>query len=208
MATTNSANLASLARLRHPAVYAALLFAVTFLTYLPVTVAGFIWNDRDYVTAPALRSLDGLRRIWFEIGATEQFYPVLHSFFWLQHRLWGNAAAGYHITNILLHAGSACVLAAILLRLRIRGAWLAAFLFAMHPVCVESVAWISEQKNTLSTLLYLITALLYLNYDATRRPHFYWTGLLVFVIALLSKSVTATLPPALLVVFWWQRGRL
>ncbi len=132
----------------------ALLIAAAFLTYLPAINAAFIWNDSDYVTAPALRSLEGLWRIWFEIGATEQYYPLLHSAFWVQHKLWGDWATGYHVLNILLHAASAFVLALVLRRLAIeRGAaWLAAFIFALHPVCVESVAWISEQKNTLSLL--------------------------------------------------------
>lgn len=186
----------------------ALLVLATFAAYLPAIRAGFIWNDRDYVTAPALRSLDGLRRIWFELGATEQYYPVLHSFFWFQQKLWGDSPAGYHLVNIGLHAACACMLAVLLLRLGVRGAWLAAGIFALHPVYVESVAWISEQKNTLSTLLYLLTGWLYLRFDASRKPAHYWMAVALFCIALLSKSVTATLPPALLVVFWWKRGRL
>lgn len=188
----------------------ALLIAAAFLTYLPAINAAFIWNDSDYVTAPALRSLEGLWRIWFEIGATEQYYPLLHSAFWVQHKLWGDWATGYHVLNILLHAASAFVLALVLRRLAIeRGAaWLAAFIFALHPVCVESVAWISEQKNTLSLLFYLLAALLYLRAHAERRSGLYLVATATFVLALLSKSVTASLPAALLVVIWWQRGRL
>jgi tetratricopeptide (TPR) repeat protein len=184
------------------------LLAATFLAYLPAVNADFIWNDSDYVTAPALRSTAGLGRIWFEVGATEQYYPFLHSAFWVQHRLWGDHPAGYHVVNILLHAGSAILLLLILRRLAIPGAALAAFVFALHPVYVESVAWISEQKNTLSLFCYLLAALAYLRFDATRRAPVYWVATALFVIALLSKSVTATLPPTLLVVFWWQRGRL
>ncbi|MBI4626422.1 MAG: hypothetical protein HY736_24790 [Verrucomicrobia bacterium] len=83
------------------------VFVATLLAYLPAVNASFIWNDSDYVTAPALRSLDGLWRIWFEVGATEQYYPFLHSAFWMQHRLWGDAPAGYYLVNIVLHAGAA-----------------------------------------------------------------------------------------------------
>ena len=184
------------------------LVAATLLTYLPAVRAGFIWNDRDYVTAPDLRSLDGLARIWFEVGATEQYYPVLHSAFWVQHRLWGDAPMGYHLANILLHAGAAGLLAAVLRRLAIPGAGLAAAIFALHPVCVESVAWISEQKNTLSLVFYLGSALLYLRFDASRRRATYLGATALFLLALLSKTTTATLPAALLVVFWWQRGRI
>ncbi len=184
------------------------MFAVTFLAYAPALRGGFIWNDSDYVTAPALRSVAGFWRIWFELGATEQYYPLLHSAFWIEHRLWGDAAVGYHLFNVAAHATSACLLAAILRRLMIPGAWLAAFVFALHPVGVESVAWISEQKNTLSLVFYLLAALVYLRFDATRRPRWHALATLLFVAGLLTKSVIATLPPALLVIFWWQRGRI
>jgi len=186
----------------------ALIFAAALVAYLPAIRAGLIWNDSDYLTRPDLRSLRGLGRIWFELGATEQYYPVLHSAFWLEHRLWGDALAGYHLLNVLWHAAAACLLVAVLRRLAIPGAWLAGILFVLHPVAVESVAWISEQKNTLSLVFYLGAALAYLRFDEGRRPRPYLLGLALFVLALLSKSVTATLPAALLVVLWWRRGRL
>jgi protein O-mannosyl-transferase len=208
MASVHPSDLPAARPARGPLALGALLIFATLIAYAPALSAGFIWNDNDYVTAPALRSWAGLGRIWFEVGATEQYYPVLHGFFWLQHALWGDAASGYHLTNILLHGANAGLLVAVLLRLRIGGAWLAGFIFALHPVCVESVAWVAEQKNTLSTLLYLLAALAYLRFDTTRRSPAYAFATALFVIALLSKSVTATLPAALLVVFWWQRGRL
>ena len=185
-----------------------LIFCVTLLAYLPALSGDFIWNDSDYVTAPALRSLDGLGRIWTEPGATQQYYPVLHSAFWAQHRLWGDHPLGYHIVTLLLHASSAVLFALILRRLGSPGAWLAALLFALHPAHVESVAWITEQKNTLSLAFYLAAALVYLRFDETRQPRTYVAALALFVLSLLSKTVTATLPAALLVVFWWKRGRL
>ncbi len=187
---------------------ALLLFAMTLLAYAATRHAGFVWNDPDYVTRADLRSWSGLWRIWFEVGSTEQHYPILHGAFWLEHRLWGDAAAGYHLVNVLLHAGSACLFAAILRRLAIPGAWLAAFIFALHPVAVESVAWISEQKNTLSTFFYLAAALVYLRYDEDRRPAVYRVAMILFLLALLSKSLTATLPAALLVIVWWRRGSI
>ncbi len=184
------------------------LFVVTLVAYAPAITAEFIWNDSDYVTAPEIRSLSGLGRIWFDVGATEQYYPLLHSAFWVQHQLWGDAPTGYHLVNIFLHATAACLLVAALRRLAIPGAWLAGFIFALHPVYVESVAWISEQKNTLSLVFYLVAALLYLRFEQERRRNLYVAATGVFVLALLSKSVTATLPAALLVVLWWKRGRL
>lgn len=185
-----------------------LLLGATLLTYLPALQSGFIWNDSDYVTAPALRSVDGFWRIWFELGATEQYYPLLHSAFWLEHRLWGDQPFGYHLVNVLQHVTAACLLALVLRRLAIPGPWLVAFLFALHPVMVESVAWISEQKNTLSLVFYLAAALVYLRFDESRRPRPYAYATLLFGCALLTKTVTASLPAALLVVFWWRRGRI
>ncbi len=185
-----------------------LLFAVTLLAYLPAMRGGFLWDDDFHVTQPELQSVEGLRRIWFEMGATQQYYPLLHSAFWVEHRLWGDSVVGYHLANILLHAAAACLLVAVVRRLALPGAYLAGLIFALHPVCVESVAWISEQKNTLSTVLYLGAALVYLHFDRDRRPSHYFLALGLFVLALLTKTVTATLPAALLVVFWWRRGRL
>jgi len=170
--------------------------------------AGFIWDDDAHVTRPALRTLHGLWRIWFEPGATQQYYPLLHSLFWCEHRIWGGAAAGYHAANVGLHAAAACLLFRLLRRLEVPVPMLGAALFAAHPVCAESVAWISEQKNTLSAALYLAAALLYLRYDRDRGPGAYAAATALFALALLSKSVTATLPAALLVILWWRRGRL
>jgi tetratricopeptide (TPR) repeat protein len=213
-----------------------LVVFATLVAYLPSLSGEFIWNDSDYVTAPALRSLVGLARIWTELGATQQYYPLLHSAFWLQHFIFGDNPIGYHVVTLLLHAGCAVLFALVLRRLldsnppqsnsspskgkpssvasgavpqRYPGAeWLAAMLFALHPVHVESVAWITEQKNTLSLAFYLGSALTYLQFDETRRRRSYCWALALFVLSLLCKTVTATLPAALLVTFWWRRGRL
>ncbi len=187
---------------------AAALVAAVFLVYQPVWQAGPIWDDDMHLTGPELRSWQGLWRIWTDFRATPQYYPVTHSVFWIEHTLWGDATLGYHLANILLHATAALLVARILSRLAIPGAWLAAAIFALHPVQVESVAWITELKNTLSAVLYLGAAIVYLRFDQTRKAGWYWAGLGLFLLALASKTVTATLPGALLVVFWWQRGRL
>jgi len=187
---------------------ATVLFVAVLVVYWPTLSAGYIWDDSGHVTAPDLQSWSGLARIWFEPGATQQYYPLLHSAFWLEHRLWGEAAAGYHFINILWHAVAACLFGSILRRLQLPGAWLAALLFAVHPVCVESVAWISEQKNTLSTVFYLAAALAWLCFEDDRSAKRYAAATILFVAALLTKTVTATLPAALLVVVWWRRGRL
>ncbi len=200
---------ASITENRTPARWAwPAIGAATLLAYAPALRNGFIWNDPDYVTRPELRSLPGLARIWGRVGATEQYYPVLHTAFWAEHRLWGDSPLGYHLANVLLHALAAGLFGLLLRRLGVRGAWLGALLFALHPVAAESVAWVSEQKNTLSAVLYLLAALAYFKwrYEGGRGRYLLAGGL--FALAVLSKSVAATLPAALLVVLWWKEGRL
>lgn len=184
------------------------LLAAALLAYAPAWHGGLLWDDKAHITAPGLRSAEGLWRIWFDVGATQQYYPVAHSAFWLMYKLWGDHTLGYHLANIVLHALSAFLLALILRRLSIPGACFAATIFALHPVFVESVAWISELKNTLSGAFCFGAALAYFHFDTDRRRRPYAIALGLFLLALLSKSVTATLPAVLLAVFWWQRGRL
>jgi tetratricopeptide (TPR) repeat protein len=188
--------------------FAAALVAAVFLAYQPAWRGGFVWDDDQHVTRPELRSWQGLYHIWFNVGATLQYYPFVHSLFWVEHRLWGDATLGYHLVNLLLHATAAVMAAVVLRRLAIPGAYLAAAIFALHPLQVESVAWITEHKNTLSAVFYLGAGLAYLRFDRTRKAACYFAALGLFLLALLSKTVTGTLPGALLVIFWWQRGRL
>ena len=189
-----------------------LLFAglvlLTLAVYYPVWHGGMLWDDDAHMTRADLRSIGGLWRIWFDVGATQQYYPAVHSAFWLFSQLWGENTLGYHLVTIVLHASSAFLVALILRRLAIPGGVLAALIFAVHPVHVESVAWITELKNTLSGVCYLAAALLYLRYDESRDRRWYAAAAGLFVFALLSKTVTATLPAALLVIFWWKRGRI
>ncbi len=185
-----------------------LISIVTVLVYLPAMNGKQIWDDDAHITKPDLQSVRGLSRIWFEVGATQQYYPLLHSAFWLEHKLWGDSVLGYHLVNVLWHLISITLLYLILKRLKIPGALLATAIFALHPVMVESVAWISEQKNTLSAVFYLSAMLVYLEFDQSRRRSQYLIALGLFVLGLLTKTVIATLPAALLVIFWWQRGSL
>jgi protein O-mannosyl-transferase len=194
-----------------------LLFGLALGCYWPGLNGGMLWDDQAHVTRPDLRSLAGLGRIWTDLHATQQYYPLLHSAFWFEHRLWGDATLGYHLINVALHAAAAGLLILLLRQIKVPGAGLAGVIFVVHPVCVESVAWISEQKNTLSLVLYLGSALLYLHSERLRDAGpasgraawaAYGEAFALFVFALLTKSVTATLPAALLVVIWWQRRRL
>lgn len=207
--------------------YALALLVLTLLAYIPAMSADFIWDDDAYVTENRhLRSLDGLVNIWTDTGATPQFYPVVHTSFWVEYQLWALWPTGYHVTNIVLHAAVSVLLFLVLRRLGVPGAWLAGAIFALHPVHAESVAWVTERKNLLSGVCYLLAMLAYLRFEPTlarpserdadaagsetpsRRWGFYALALLAFVAALLSKSVTATLPAVLLVIAWWRWGKL
>ncbi len=189
----------------------------TLVTYAPAMQAGFIWDDDQYVTEnPHLASIEGLVRIWTELRATPQYYPVVFTSFWLEHKLWGLEPAGFHVVNILLHALCGVLIWLVLKRLAFPWALPAALLFLLHPVHVESVAWVTERKNVLSGVFYLASALVMVRFlgleSSDGRPRWDWRsygiGFLLFVAALLSKSVTCSLPAALLLVTWWKKGRI
>jgi tetratricopeptide (TPR) repeat protein len=193
---------------------AGLLVALVLVTYLPALAAGFVWDDDYYVFAnPTLRDLAGLRAIWLDVFATPQYYPLVHTSFWLEYRFAGASPHLYHFTNVTLHAANAVLLWRLLARLAVPGAWLAAAIFALHPVQVESVAWITERKNVLSTFFYLCAALAYLRFSASAddgapRWRLYGGSWLLYLAALASKSVSASLPAALLLALWWKRGAI
>jgi len=185
-----------------------LLLVATFVSHWQAIGGGFIWDDDAHITRLDLRGVEGLWAIWTKLGATQQYYPLVHSFFWFEHLFWGDSALYYHITNILLHTLVALLVVLVVKELGIRGAWVAGFIFALHPVHVESVAWITEQKNTISAIFYLMAALYYIKFDKDRNYRVYILSSALFICALLSKTVTATLPAALLVIFWWQKGKI
>jgi Flp pilus assembly protein TadD len=185
-----------------------LLLAATLFAYAPAWNGQPLFDDDKHMTRPDLRSATGLLRIWTQPGATVQYYPIVYTVYWLEHFLFGDSAPGHHLLNILLHFFSALLIVRILQRLGIPGAWLAGGIFALHPVMVESVAWISEMKNTLSGVFCLAAALTYLKFDGERTRKHYTAAFFLFLLGLLAKSAIITLPAALLVVFWWKRGSI
>ena len=196
---------------------AVLLILITLVVYSPIRHAGFIWDDDDYVTRnTTLSEPGGLARIWFKLGATPQYYPLVFSSFWIEHKLWAFNPLGYHCVNVVLHALSAVLVWLVLRRLALPGAWVAAAIFALHPVQAESVAWVTERKNVLSLVFALGSTLAWLGYlrigDAhPERAHsrgLYVLSLVLFACALLSKTVVCTLPVVLGVVLWWKREKL
>jgi tetratricopeptide (TPR) repeat protein len=187
---------------------ALFLAASTFLAYQPVWHGRPLWDDWRHMTNPGLASLSGLGRIWLEPGLTQRFDPLVDTAFWIEKKLWGTAPLGYHVVSITCHVGAALLLVAVLRRLQIKGAWFAAAIFALHPVHVESVAWISELKNTLSGVFFLGTVLAYLRFDGTRTTSSYATAMGLFVAALLGKTTAVVWPIGMLVILWWKRSPL
>ncbi len=191
---------------------AAILFALVLLAYLPLWRAGFVWDDDTMLTGNRLiHAGDGLRQFWFTRNA-QDYWPVTSTTLWIEWRLWGLNPLGYHLTNLALHLGEVFLLWAVLRRLRVPGAWLAALLFAVHPINVESVTWIAQRKNLMALLFALLAVHCFLKsgaVDRTARPRFatlwYSLSLLAFIIAMLSKGSVATLPLVLAGIVAWHR---
>ncbi len=204
---------------------AALIIVATFLAYFPCLSGRFIWDDESLVTNNHLiKASDGLYRFWCTTEAID-YWPVTNTTLWFEWRLWGMNATGYHVTNLVLHIATTLLIWIILRKLSIPGAFFAALIFAIHPVNVESVAWIAQRKNTLSMLFFLLSILWYLKFEipsslsshhssassvycppsTVHRPLFYWLSLAAFVLAMLSKGSVAVLPVLLLVILWWLR---
>jgi tetratricopeptide (TPR) repeat protein len=202
------------------AVGALAIVALVSIAYSPVIGAGFVWDDDQNVTDNAtLRSLSGLGKIWSDPLANQQYYPLTHTSFWLEYHAWGLNPTGYHVTNVVLHALVAVLLWEILQRVGVRGAWAIAAIFGLHPVHVESVAWVTERKNVLSGVWYMIAVLAWLAWQGIdERPHgaaarpgrrwYYAASIAAFALALLSKTATSMLAPAMLLLLWWKRDRM
>jgi hypothetical protein len=192
---------------------ALLLFVAIVIAYQPAWHAGFIWDDDRYVTDnPLLSTKDGLLQIWFSPKYTpSQYFPLTYTALRIEHSLWGLNPAGYHWVNILLHAVNALMVWQLLKRLSVPGAWLAAAIFALHPVQVESVAWISEQKNILSLFFILLALRAWIEF-VEERPKRLWRWycltVIFFALALFSKTTACTLPAALILILWLKERRI
>ena len=188
------------------------LCLLVLVSYLPAMLWGdFVWDDLMMTATPAVSEASGLRQIWFspaEIKAEGHYWPLVYSLFWLQHKLWGFNPAGFHVVNVLLHLANTLLLWHLLRRLGVPGAWVVATVFAVHPVHVESVAWVIELKDVLSGLLYLSAALAWVRFTEVPRPGRYLASLALYAAGLLAKSVVVTLPAVLLIRQWWQNGRV
>jgi len=196
-------------KLRQAAFWGLLLAVVTLIAYGPAWRAGFIWDDDAYVTDnPLLTAPDGLRRIWFSLDSPSQYFPLTYTSFYIERHIWGLNSTGYHLVNILLQSINAILLWRVLTRLAVPGAWLAAAIFALHPVQVESVAWITERKNLLMGFFFLLSIrqwLLFLDGTSARTFLNYLLALVFFALSLAAKTTACTLPAALLLILWLKK---
>jgi tetratricopeptide (TPR) repeat protein len=187
---------------------AGIVLAVLWV-YSPAVHGDWLWDDDWYVTnQPLVRDLNGLWKFWFAPGSWVEYYPVEETLLWIEWHLFGNDTFGYHLVTITLHALNALLVWRLLARLGLRKAWLGGFLFAVHPAAVDSVAWIAETKNTLSTLPCLLAMIAWVDYEDARKPRDYALALFYFTLALLCKIAVAPLPFVLVLYAWWKRRRI
>lgn len=190
---------------------ALLLVVMVVVAYYPAFHAGFIWDDDDYVTEnPLLIAPDGLWRIWFSVDSPSQYFPLVYTTFRFEYSLWGLQPFGYHAVNIFMHAANAILVWVLLSRLAIPGAWFAAAIWAVHPVQVESVAWITERKNVLSTLFFILSLMSYNAFVDRLRPmsRRYATALGFYALALFAKTTAVTMPVVMVILLWWKKHRM
>ena len=211
-----SANASSLTAatsyVRQDALALVALGLLVVVCYLPAMLwGGFVWDDSILLDAKPVQDVSGLWQIWFSPSAIEgegHYWPLVYTTFWLEHKLWGFDPTGYHIVNVLLHLANTLLLCHLMRRLAVPGAWVVAAVFAVHPLHVESVAWVIERKDVLSGLFYLASALVWMRFVEQSRRGWYVCSLVLYAAGLLSKSIVITLPVALLLWHWWQQGRV
>jgi tetratricopeptide (TPR) repeat protein len=200
--------------------FGALLVFATLTAYLPALRGDFLWDDDSWTSkiSGLLAGVSGLRQMWTHLTALQQYYPLTGSTFWLDYHLWGFSALPYHIENVLLHCLASLLFWRLLHQLRVPGAALAAAIFALHPVMVESVGWVTERKNVLSLVFYLGALLSYGRFVGFwnpgacgvtwRRRVDYTFALLLALAAVLAKATAFSVPFVILLICWWKRGRV
>ena len=209
---------------RAPWLLFGLLSIATLLCYWPCLNGDFVWDDDAWTLRleKLFRDFSGLKVIWTNLTALQQYYPLTATTFWLDYHLWGFWTLPYHLENLLLHLLAVFLFWRLLTRLEVPGAWLAPAVFALHPIMVESVGWITERKNVLAQLLFLAALLRYGCFSNFWKPitqgqeeksrvmrfRAYAGALLLFLAAYLAKATVFCLPAVLLLICWWKRGGL
>jgi protein O-mannosyl-transferase len=187
---------------------ALLIVAAGFWVFAPALRGDWLMDDDMYLTQNALLNDPArLWKIWFAPGSLIEYYPIEASAQAIQWYLWHTDTLGYHLTNLILHVLGALLVWRLLSKFGLHLAWLGGFLFAIHPAVVESVAWISEFKNTLSLPLFLLSMCAWIDYEERGRSRDYFLALVLFFIAMLCKISMAPFPLVILLYAWWKRGR-
>lgn len=209
---------------RNRIVVAALIILAGLWIYSPAYHGEWLWDDDQLLLAnptvqhrvssdakAATDSWTTLRQIWFKPDSAD-YFPLFTTALWAQWPFFGTDSTGYHVTTILLHIAGALLLWALLAKMKIPGAWLAGLVFAIHPVCVSSVAWVSETKNTLSLPLFLVACLCWVSQDdeadRRKRQWLYALSIVFFLLAMLAKTSVVAFPVITLLYAWWKRGKI
>ncbi len=188
---------------------AFVIIAAALWIYWPVLNGGFIWDDGWYITLnPLLHDWSGLWKYWFSPGSWIEYYPINGTLLWIQYQLWGEHTLGYHLVTLALHITGALLVWRLLAQFGLRLAWLGGLLFAIHPVQVQSAAWICELKNTASLPLAVLAMSAWINFEEHGRKRDYQLALLLFVLSMLAKITMAPFPIVMLLYAWWKRGRV
>ena len=193
---------------------AALIIGVGLWVYAPAFHGDWLWDDDWYITRnPLLRTTAGLASFWFHPGIWVEYYPIQETVLWIEWHLFGTDTLGYHLVTVALHLADALLVWRLLDKLGLRKAWLGGLIFAVHPACVDSVAWIVEIKNTLSMLPFLLALCAWVDYEnrpspGIQSPLDYGRALLLFTAAMLCKMTVSPFPALILIYAWWKRGRI
>ncbi len=212
------------------------LFLLVLFVFAPAYHAGFIWDDDQLLTAnPQVHDNWGWLTLWAS-PATADYFPLMSTTLWLEYhlgqipnvigpalaQLWNvdylqamahmhpldNPLNGYHIMNVIFHGIAVVLTWRMLKRLNVPGAWLAAAIFAVHPVCVESVAWISERKNSVAQIFLLLSIIKYVDSEEKGRLGAYIWAVVFFLLSLLAKTSVVPLPFILLLLAWWRKEKI
>ena len=186
----------------------AAIFAASLAVYAPALEGGFVWDDDTHLLDNPVLEENGLHEVWLTPPQRINYWPLTFTTYWVEHQLWGLDPLGYHVVNVLIHAASCVLIWLVLLRLRSPYPWLVALVFAVHPVNVESVAWIAQRKSLLSMFFFALALLLYLRFEDRRSVAAYVLAIGSFAAAMLSKGAAAPLPAVLLLCAWWRRGEI
>lgn len=195
-------------------IQAAVIVVLGLAVYWPAIHGGWLHDDPIFIgynAAVRSGSWGRMFMLWLDPDGVD-YFPLSYTAFWIQHAFFGLTTTGYHVTTLLLHVANGLLLWKLLVKMNIPGSWFAALAFTIHPACVESVAWISELKNTLSLLPFLASCIFWVMQDdaaeGSRQKGLYTAALFFFLLSMLAKPAAVAMPVVTLLYAWWKRGRI